>query len=122
MLVNNVTKTTLHGIAKEHILPDSIIYTDEYPAGRERTGEDIRLPASTDYAHSSGVYVVGNTHALAIEGFLSFVKSRIGVVYHLMSNKYLQTYLDEYSFRYDRNNQNQSMLTSLLAEVSERAS
>lgn len=45
----------------------------------------------------------------------------IGGVYHLVSKKYLQTYLDEYSFRYNRRNQGQPMFTSLLAEASERA-
>ena len=46
----------------------------------------------------------------------------IGGVYHSASKKYLQIYLDEYSFRYNRRNQRELMFPSLLAVVSERAS
>jgi hypothetical protein len=72
--------------------------------------------------HSAGAYLIGEAHTNGIEGFWSLVKRSIGGVYHSVSKKYLQTYLDEYSFRYNRRNQGQRMFTSLLAEVSERAS
>jgi hypothetical protein len=49
------------------------------------------------------------------------VKRGIGGVYHSVSKKYLQTYLDEYSFRYNRRDEGQPMFTSLLAQVSEQA-
>jgi hypothetical protein len=49
--------------------------------------------------HESKVYVVGDVHTQTIEGFWSLVKRGIGGVYHSVSQKYLQTYLDEYSFR-----------------------
>jgi hypothetical protein len=57
-----------------------------------------------------------------LKGSWSLVKRGIGGVYHSVSKKYLQTYLDEYSFSYNRQNEGQPMFTSLLAEVSERAS
>jgi len=37
-----------------------------------------------------------------LKGSSSLVKRGIGGVYHQVSQKYLQTYLDEYSFRYNR--------------------
>jgi hypothetical protein len=67
------------------------------------------------------VYVMGDVHTNTIEGFWSLVKRGIGGVYHSVSKKYLQTYLDEYSFRYNRRVAGQPMFISLLAEVSERA-
>ncbi len=52
--------------------------------------------------HSSRVYVVGDIHTNSVEGFWSLIKRGIGGVYHSVSQKYLQSYLDEYSYRYNR--------------------
>ncbi len=119
LVSNDATKATLHGIAKEYILPDSIVYTDHYPAymGLDK----INGYQHRRVNHSAGVYVVGDTHTQTIEGFWSLVKRGIGGVYHSVSKKYLQTYLDEYSFRYNRRNSGQPMFTSLLEQVSEKA-
>jgi transposase len=65
--------------------------------------------------------VAGNVHTNTIEGFWSLVKRGIGGVYHSVSQKYLQTYLDEYSFRYNRSDQGNLIFTSLLKRVSELA-
>jgi transposase len=115
----DASSKTLHGIAKEYILPESTVYTDEWRGynglGKVNGYEHRRIN------HSAGVYVVGTTHTNTIEGFWSLVKRGIGGVYHSVSKKYLQTYLDEYSFRYNRRNQGQPMFTSLLEQVSERA-
>jgi transposase len=119
LVSNDVTKATLHGIAKEYILPNSIVYTDHYPAymGLDK----INGYQHRRINHTAGVYVVGDTHTQTIEGFWSLVKRGIGGVYHSVSKKYLQTYLDEYSYRYNRRAIRKPMFTSLLAEVSERA-
>jgi transposase-like protein len=116
---SDASSKTLHGVAKEYILPESTVYTDEwrgYNGLGKVNGYDHRR-----INHSAGVYVVGTTHTNTIEGFWSPVRRGIGGVYHSVSKKYLQTYLDEYSFRYNRRNQGQPMFTSLSAEVSERA-
>ena len=52
--------------------------------------------------HSQGVYVDGDVHTNTIEGFWSLTKNGIRGVYHNVSAKYLQMYLDEYSFRFNR--------------------
>jgi transposase len=51
--------------------------------------------------HASGVYVDGNVHTQTIEGFWSLVKRGIDGVYHNVSHKWLQSYLNEYVFRYN---------------------
>ena len=51
--------------------------------------------------HAQGVYVSGDVHTNTIEGFWSTVKRGLGGVYHSVSTEYLQTYLDEYAFRYN---------------------
>jgi transposase len=112
-------KATLHGLAKEYILPASTVFTDDYVSydGLEAHGymhKRIR--------HSARVYVSGNVHTQAIEGFWSLVKRGIGGVYHNVSAKYLQTYLDEYSFRYNRRDKGNQQFRSILQRISERAS
>lgn len=119
LIANDATKNTLHGIAKEYILPDSIVYTDEWPSYHGL--EKINGYQHRRVNHSAGVYVIGTTHTNTIEGFWSLVKRGIGGVYHSVSKKYLQTYLDEYSFRYNRRNSGQPMFTSLLERTAELA-
>ena len=116
---NDATRATLHGIAEERILPASTVYTDDLSAYHGL--EAINGYQHRRINHSAGVYVVGDIHTNTIEGFWSLVKRGIGGVYHSVSKKYLQTYLDEYSFRYNRRNEGQPMFTSLLSQVSERA-
>jgi transposase-like protein len=111
----DASKKTLHGVAKEYILPDSTVYTDEWKGynglGNVNGYEHRRIN------HSAGVYVVGTTHTNTIEGFWSLIKRGIGGVYHSVSGKYLQSYLDEYSFRYNRRFANEPMFVSLLERV-----
>jgi len=118
VVANDATKKTLHGIAKEYVLPETTVYTDDYSGYRGLNKAGYRHRRIN---HSSGVYVLGRIHTNTIEGFWSLVKRGIGGVYHSVSKKYLQTYLNEYSFRYNRRNADQPMFTSLLEQVAERA-
>jgi transposase len=45
--------------------------------------------------------VTGDVHTNTIEGFWSLVKRGISGTYHGVSTKHLQSYLDEYVFRYN---------------------
>jgi transposase-like protein len=113
-------KDTLLPIIKQYVLPASIIFTDEYPSyddlTRHRNEYDHRR-----VNHSTGVYVMGDVHTNTIEGFWSLIKRGIGGVYHSVSEKYLQSYLDEYSFRYNRRHSGNLIFHSILEKVSERA-
>ena len=40
--------------------------------------------------------MVGDVHTNTVEGFWSLVKRGLAGVYHQVSQKYLQSYLDEY--------------------------
>lgn len=119
LVSNDATRKTLHGLAEERILPASTVYTDELSAYNGL--ENINGYQHRRISHSAGVYVMGDIHTNTIEGFWSLVKRGIGGVYHSVSRKYLQTYLDEYSFRYNRRDASEPMFVSLLEQVSERA-
>ena len=105
-------------MAKEHILPDSTVYTDEALAYNHLGNMGYQHKR---IHHSAKVYVMGDIHTNTIEGFWSLVKRGIGGVYHAVGSAYLQTYLDEYAYRYNRRNMGNLIFMSILAEVSKRA-
>ena len=121
LAIDNVKGSTLLGHIHDHVLPATMIFTDEL------NGYDgiKHMPAGYKHRrikHSAGVYVRGNVHTNTIEGFWSLVKRGIGGVYHSVSQKHLQSYLDEYSFRYNRRSVPQPMFSSILEQVSVKAS
>ena len=51
--------------------------------------------------HSEGEYVIDKTHTNTIEGFFSLLKRGILGIYHFVSEKHLDMYLKEFTFRYN---------------------
>jgi ISXO2 transposase-like protein len=51
--------------------------------------------------HEAKEYVRGHVHTQTIEGFWSNMKGGIRGVYHAVSKKWLQSYVDEFAFRYN---------------------
>lgn len=114
-VIDENTKKVLQEIAHEKILPKSVVFTDD---AAQYKGLDV------DYHHhrinhSQGVYVLGDTHTNTIEGFWSLVKRGLGGVYHSVSKKYLQTYLNEYSFRYNHRSCGNLIFPLLLERASQ---
>ncbi len=118
--------STLLPLVSKHVLPKSTIYTDEWkgydgvPYMKDADGESKGYKHRRIH-HAAKVYVMGDIHTNSVEGFWSLIKRGIGGVYHSVSKKYLQTYLDEYSYRYNRRDQGNLIFKSILAEVSQRA-
>jgi transposase-like protein len=75
----------------------STLYTDESPVYH---GMDIPY-FHHKINHSDGVYVSGDVHTQTIEGFFSTIKGGLRGVYHGVSREWLQSYLNEYVFRYN---------------------
>jgi transposase-like protein len=113
-----VTADILTGMVKEYVLPESTVFTDDF-SGYDR----LKKHGFTHHRinHTAKVWVMGDIHTNTIEGFWSLVKRGIGGVYHQVSQKYLQSYLDEYTFRYNRRDQGNLIFTSILKKVSEKA-
>jgi len=116
----------LMGMVKEHILPESTVYTDELAAYNyiEKLKSDDGKPLGYQHRrihHSAKVYVMGDIHTNTVEGFWSLLKRGIGSVYHAVSREYLQSYLDEYCYRYNRKDQGNLIFKSILSEVSAKA-
>jgi transposase len=97
-IVPDVWEKDLMPHVQKRVLPASTVYTDNWRAYKsiDKAGyEHSRV------AHEQEVYVTGDVHIQAIEGFWSLVKRGISGVYHGVSTKHLQAYLDEYAFRYN---------------------
>ena len=93
---------------------DAMLYTDEFPSYDHMTRLDYNHKR---IEHHSEVYVNGNIHTNSIEGFWSLLKRGIGGVYHAVSEKYLQDYINEYGFRYNHRKDEKPMFLTVLERV-----
>src|SRR3954453_16732485 len=98
MVVPDAKTRTLIPAIEQRVMPASLIYTDEW-----KPYENLPKAGYTHRRihHGSKVYVSGDVHTNTIEGFWSLVKNGIGGVYHSVSRKHLQGYLNEYAWRYN---------------------
>jgi transposase len=126
-VTKDVKLETLQGMVREYVLPKSTVYTDEFTAyGNISLMMDKERKTELHYRHrrinhSEGVYVQGDVHTNTIEGFWSLIKRGIGGTHHMVSAKFLQQYLNEYSFRYNRRDVPKPMFKQILERVSEMA-
>lgn len=99
---------------RANVNPDAIIFTDEWvaykPLRREFGGHRV-------INHSAGQYVVGGTHTNTIEGFFGNLKTGMRGAYKPVSRKRLQSYLDEYAWRYNARHERGSMFEQLLVRA-----
>jgi transposase-like protein len=119
LAIPDVSGATMLPLVRQYVLPETIVYTDEL-----RSYHGIsHMTAGYHHRrihHSSNVYVVGDIHTNTVEGLWSLIKRGIGGVYHSISHKYLQTYLNEYTFRYNRRFDEQPMFTSFLSQIEKK--
>jgi transposase len=127
-VVTHVNAKNLLGTIRKHVAPKSVIYTDDF--GLYRNIRNMKGPGGRNLGfthhrirHASGQYVRnGHIHTNSVEGLWSLIKRGIGGVYHSVSPEYLQTYLDEYCFRYNRRHMGNQQFRSILERASLRAS
>ena len=67
--------------------------------------------------HSLGVYVDGDTTTNTIEAFFGLIKNGLRGVFHSVSTTHLQSYLDEYVFRFNARVDGQPIFWSILDRV-----
>jgi len=111
VVVPNVRKATLMPHLTKRVLPAGTVFTDELKSynGLHRAGYFHKR-----VNHSEGVYVSGDVHTNTIEGFWSLTKNGIRGVYHSVSAKHLQGYLNEYAWRYSHRDDQRAQFESLL--------
>lgn len=99
---------------RSNVNPTSILFTDDWASYK---------PLRHEYAehriinHSAGQYVVGTTHTNTIEGFFGNLKTGMRGAYKHVSRQWLQSYLDEFSWRHNAQRQPESLFEQLLARA-----
>ena len=93
-VVKNTDAKTLQKFVGDHAAKGATVYTDDAAAykGMPFDHESVR--------HSVGEYVDGMAHTNGIESFWSMLKRAHKGVYHKISPKHLQRYVDEFSGRH----------------------
>jgi len=105
---------TLRQTIREHVLPSSMLFTDEWKPYR---GIGKEYKAHYRVRHEARVYVDGDAHTQTVEGFFGLFKNGVRGVYHAVSKRYLQDYLNEYSFRYNRRDGREPIFWAILDRV-----
>lgn len=105
---------TLGEYAERHVHPSATIYTDEFP---------LYVGIGKNYAdhkrikHKARIYVEGDVTTNSIEGFFAMLKNAIIGVHHGVSKTHLQSYVDEYTFRFNRRDGRQPLFWAILDRV-----
>jgi len=96
-VVPDVKMDTLHKIIKEKIKDTARLMTDEYLGynGLDKIFTHLKVN------HGANQYVIGEAYTNTIEGFWSHLKRMVMGVYHSISRKHLQRYVDEECFRFN---------------------
>jgi transposase-like protein len=109
-------------LIKKYVMPISTIFTDE-----SKIYDGVGYMQNTCHTHKrinhgEHVYVMGDVHTNSVEGLWSLVKNNIRGAHHAVSAKYLQMYLDEICFRYNRRRDtHQPMFMAFLKQISKTA-
>jgi len=117
-VIEGRTTPAIHSTVKTHVLPSSMLYTDEYTT-YVKLAEGYR--GHRRIKHIARIYVDGDCHTQTVEGFFGLFKNGVRGVYHAISVQYLQNYLDEYAFRYNRRHSRTPMFFAMLNRVQKTA-
>lgn len=97
MHVKSVEYATILPIIEKVVKPGCTVFTDEHA---------VYVPLKKSYGHEvvvhhTGEYVRGMAHTNTIEGFWASLKRSIVGIYHCVSPKHLQYYVNETAYRYN---------------------
>lgn len=110
----NVSADTLLPNIMAHVMPASTVFTDEL------SGYNGLGAAGYNHErvhHAAKVYVSGTAHTNTIEGFWSLSKRGIDGVHHVVGAEYLQSYMNEYAWRWNHRDDARPMFLTLLGQV-----
>lgn len=101
----------IHSQVIEWVDADSIVYTDEWPAYNQLGGH---FAGHYRVRHSTGHYVIGDAYTNTVEGFFGNLKTGIRGNYKKVSHKWLQGYLNEFTWRYNHRHERRKAMFHML--------
>lgn len=96
--VRNVKSSTIMPLLRENVRIGTTLMTDEF---RSYNKAEKNGYIHKKVNHGQKQYVLGDIYTNTIEGFWSQLKRSIDGTFHKVSPKYLQTYVNEFAFRYN---------------------
>lgn len=115
-VVPDTKAKTLRPYIDKHIMEESTVYTDEWNYGNlheKYTHKQV--------FHAAKIYAMGDVYTNSIEGFWSILKRGYIGIYHYISRKHLQLYVNEFTFRYNtRDNSISQRFNLLLSKTGNR--
>lgn len=97
-VVENTKAKTVMPILRKNVRIGTNVITDEFQTYKPLKSHGFKHDVIN---HEKEGYARGNVHTNTIEGFWSQMKRSIDGTYHSVSPKYLQTYVDEFAYRYN---------------------
>lgn len=95
--VPNATAENMVPFIEKHVPKGSSIVTDEHHAYAKLN----KVYTHSTVTHSLRVYVSGDSHTNTIENFWSVLKRGLYGIYHQVSDKHLERYLNEFASRFN---------------------
>jgi transposase len=95
---------------RRFVMPTATLYTDDYVGYQRIAGEYDHRTIN----HSAKVYVSGDVHTQTIEGFFGNFKMGVRGAHHSISKKWLQGYLNEWTWRYNHREDPRAMFLTLI--------
>jgi len=115
-IMPKVTANNLKAAIRTNVKPDSFIITDSFKGYH---GLDREVNVHETVNHYKKEYVRGQIHTNTIEGYFSLLKRGLTGTFHHVSQKHLQRYLDEFSFRYNNRTETDAMLAALAVKATD---
>ncbi len=106
--------STILPLIQKSIKPGSRLMTDKFPSYRKARRHGYKHKTVD---HGAREYVRGEVHTNTIEGFWSQLKRSIDGTYHAVSAKHLQSYVNEFAWRYNLRNHETPLFPILLSRV-----
>lgn len=110
--VENVDTHSIQSAVLKNVLIGSKLMTDEFKPYKKLSS----FYRHKSVSHGSGQYVNGDAHTNTIEGFWSLFKRGVVGIYHFVSKKHLNQYLNEFAYRYNTRNLSESNRFKMLLD------
>jgi transposase-like protein len=109
--VPDARAVTLMPLVQQFVLPETMIFTDEWHAYWTLGNLGYRHRRVN---HKQNIYVSGNVHTNTIEGFFGHFKTDVRGTHHAISRRWLNSYLNEWVWKWNHRHDDEAMFRQLL--------